>query len=402
MKIKTKLLSVLGATAIASSGLGLIASCSFKPSPKDEYEPPRITPTVTTAVTESGSPKCTIPDFKFDRPLYIGEKVTVAFSQSVNGTVDVKSVVVNLEHTDGSSVGVDVTLDVDEGSTVEGLKAAFKLTFTFYYQGHEIGVPLGNEFVVSYTPAYSPNQVLCHADTIEKRTFDFGTRGTSTYVLDPTLFTLENPLGEHERVRVESTNAFVKAQVGYMATGDQNIPITLTIVNYDQYTELRPKFDFKFTISVNSEIKYSVVHKDFEAIYKPKARNIGITYEGETLALYPTNRGDREISMDRYFHLSRLLNETTNEKVEIKLEDPETGETPENLTYTYQLVDYRYYTFNIKYTGEEDYTDKFIKFRIHFDIYDDLSDDPIYQQTFPRSSGSDDQKSYFSFNYIAP
>ncbi|MCQ3914966.1 MAG: hypothetical protein MJ201_04360 [Mycoplasmoidaceae bacterium] len=218
MKLKTKLVSILGTAAIATTSLSVVSACTFTRKPKGEYDKPTFHYAgETTLATEEGRNTLAISGFYANRDLYTGEEVTI---EAINPTSNDKSEDVTASFSkDENGFVVNVTLTKIEAESTEEGGATFNLLFKTKYDNQTYEIPLENKtFTVNYIPKYVRNDItLFGATTVSTP------KGNSEFTLQ---YQLNHKLEANRTILTPETN---NSKVHYRSMSREGQIITLTL-----------------------------------------------------------------------------------------------------------------------------------------------------------------------------
>ncbi|MCQ2956928.1 MAG: hypothetical protein MJ233_03705 [Mycoplasmoidaceae bacterium] len=228
-----------------------------------------------------------------------------------------------------------INVELDGVQQYEAAKVVFNVSFIFTYGEDEQSSVVPKDLTLNYTPDFEANKVIKSEELPEIKSVN---RGDTSFEIeqDSSPFKLNIPLRDHERVRVETTNPYIKANVGIMQVGDKKIPLTLTVDEPSRVEQHTYNFDLLFTVTMDSAAEGpadKITGLTFD--YKPYWRNVGVTFQGKTLMIAPEERGGESASMTQNFLLSRKLYAETDEDYDVKVINPTTKEDLQGTVFDY-------------------------------------------------------------------
>ncbi|MCQ3908456.1 MAG: hypothetical protein MJ200_02690 [Mycoplasmoidaceae bacterium] len=306
MKLKTKLISVLGATAIAASGISVISSCTYSHR-KESYVMPDIRYSGSTEITtEIGQNVGTLSSFFVaNRDIYHNEKFTV---KAINPTTsaestDVSAQLINVAK--GFKVLITM-LNVTPGQVTDAEPVSFKLTFTSTYRAKSYEIPYANTFTINYIPALDSYTATYVGDPSQTITPLTGTRDFAV------TYNLNKVLQKNATISNVTTNCPDKVVVKKFehTKGSLQIKLTLSVLSSDDYTGATETFNPIFTIGYHNTLN-DIIGTTIKVEYTPLWRDINVLCYGQSIEdpdiSFGTILDDNKIDIISQFHLDRVM-----------------------------------------------------------------------------------------------
>lgn len=366
MKLKTKLVSILGAAAIATSSLPMIASCTFT---RNNWTCPKVTFDGDNVMKpDAGKKKFTLDGFSYDRDLSPDEKVTVrVIDPSTKNPSEYVTAIANRPNK-AHQFSIEFTASVV--SDYENKDFAFTLEFDVTYKDKSgTYKDLPDSFTFKYAAAWEPNAITTNLSTYtanynnETGEIEFDINGT-----------IKRTLRENEKLVVNVTGNQVVKCYDYIITpienaNDQaNITLRFLLDGQNRFNDYQKSFGLEIDfIGSSGKVEFpQSIDGTGTVKYKRDYIPVEVQLEEQTTNAFFATDGETECRLtDGTLKFSRNLSPQNayNEKLEMSLVNG-SRQAVSDLKLECDYTTSQIYDVIIKYVGEELYVEK---------TYDDLN-----------------------------